>query len=73
MLWWNPACPVDGLLARFNLAHEQICFLTTEALSFKFPLANPAMAELDFKGNGRRDSDWFIAVSFLKDVVLATG
>jgi len=29
MLWWNPACPVDGLLG-----HEQIRFLAREALRF---------------------------------------
>jgi len=68
MLWWKPACPADGLLACFNLAHEQIRFLAREAFHFsacKFRHVNSesamAQAQLALKGNGRWDSDWFIA------------
>jgi len=60
MVWWNPVCPVDGLLTRFNLVHEQIRFLTREAFSFptcKFRHVNSksamAQAQLAFKGNER--------------------
>ncbi len=44
----------------YLLAHEQICFFTC-----KFRCVNSesamARAQLALKGNGRWDSDWFIA------------
>ena len=58
-IWWNPACPVDGLLAHFYLAHEQFrlrsgdCFgLST--IKFRHVNSESAMAraQLAFKGNG---------------------
>ncbi len=55
-------------LPTYLLAHEQICLLSGDEFSLcalKFRCLNSesamAQAQLALKGNGRWDSDWFIA------------
>ena len=56
----NPACPVDVLLAHFDLAHEQIRLCSGDGFglsTIKYCHVNSesamARAQLALKGNGR--------------------